>query len=68
MPYNQDMTPKPSPPPTVPIGEAARYLGISQGTLRNWEADNLIQATRSMGNQRRYSLAELDRVKKERAK
>lgn len=45
------------------IGEAARLLGVSVDTLRRWEADGLIAATRTPGNQRRYDLAEIERVR-----
>lgn len=37
------------------IGEAARRLGVSIGTLRRWEAQGKISARRTLGGQRRYT-------------
>ena len=43
----------------VRISEAARILGVSVPTLRNWEKSGKLLAERSAGNQRYYHLAEL---------
>jgi putative resolvase len=53
--------------PLLPIGEAARLIGVSVDTLRTWEADGRIEATRSAGGQRRFSLVEVERLIEERA-
>lgn len=47
----------------VPIGVAARELGVSVETLRRWSREGLISSTRTLGNQRRFSLAEIRRIK-----
>jgi predicted DNA-binding transcriptional regulator AlpA len=47
----------------VRIGEAARFLGKSVDTLRRWEAEGrLLPAPRSIGGQRTYLLAEIQRL------
>ena len=46
----------------VPIGEAARRLGVSVDTLRRWERAGRIVAVRTAGGQRRYTDAEVERV------
>ncbi|MDP2586294.1 MAG: helix-turn-helix domain-containing protein [Candidatus Komeilibacteria bacterium] len=43
----------------VRISEAAQILGVSGQTLRNWEKSGKLQAHRSPGNQRYYSLIDL---------
>lgn len=45
------------------IGDAARYLGVSIDTLRNWEKQNKIVSTRTPGGQRKYLRSELDKAK-----
>ena len=58
-----------SPTPTtaaeselLPIGEAARQLGVSTDTLRRWDREGLIAATRTPGGQRRIPAAEIARI------
>src|SRR6266446_1369199 len=47
----------------VRIGEAARLVGKSVDTLRRWEAEGrLFPAARSLGGQRIYLLAEIQRL------
>lgn len=53
--------------PLLPIGEAARILGVAVDTLREWEKDGKITATRSAGGQRRFRVSEVERVLEERA-
>lgn len=48
---------------SVPIGVAAQMLGVSVDTLRRWSDGHAIEHTRTLGGQRRYSLAEIERVK-----
>lgn len=40
----------------VPIGDAARIAGVSISTLRRWERQGLIEPSRTLGGQRRYSV------------
>jgi excisionase family DNA binding protein len=44
----------------VTIAKAAALLGVSSTTLRRWEASGRLTPTRTVGNQRRYSLRALD--------
>jgi DNA-binding transcriptional MerR regulator len=47
----------------VRIGKAARLVGKSVDTLRRWEAEGrLLPAARSLGGQRTYLLAEIQRL------
>ena len=46
----------------VPIGTAARLLGVSVDTIRRWERDGRIKGRRTMGGQRRFPRAEIDRL------
>ena len=46
----------------VPIGEAARRLGVVPETVRRWEAAGKIASVRTSGGQRRFALAEIERV------
>ena len=41
------------------IGEAAKILGVSEQTMRNWEKSGKLRAERSRGNQRFYLLKDL---------
>src|SRR3989338_6014182 len=54
------------PDKTYSIQQAADYLGVSSKTLRRWEVRGLIASLRTAGNQRRFELQELDRVKQSR--
>ena len=47
----------------LPIGEASRLLGVSVDTLRRWESEGRIAASRTLGGQRRFLRAEVDRAK-----
>ena len=49
--------------PHIPIGEAARALGVSVATLRRWESQGKITAVRTPGDQRRFPVAEIERIK-----
>lgn len=44
------------------VGEAARLLGVSAGTLRAWERQGLAAARRSRGGHRLFSSADLARL------
>lgn len=43
----------------LPIGEAARYLGVSVSTVRRWESLGHIASLRTLGNQRRYRFGDV---------
>jgi hypothetical protein len=45
----------------IRIGEAAKILGVSVQTLRNWEKSNKLLPERSIGKQRYYSKETLDK-------
>lgn len=47
---------------------AAKYLGISEASLKRWEAQGVIRATKSRGGHRKFNLGELERVKEYIAK
>ncbi|OGE30366.1 hypothetical protein A2631_01160 [Candidatus Daviesbacteria bacterium RIFCSPHIGHO2_01_FULL_44_29] len=43
----------------ISIGKAAKYLGVSIDTLRNWEEQKKLVSIRTAGGSRRYRLTEL---------
>ncbi|MBI4067979.1 MerR family DNA-binding transcriptional regulator [Candidatus Kaiserbacteria bacterium] len=43
----------------VRVGEAAKMLGVTVQTLRNWEKSGKLRAQRSIGGQRYYTLQDL---------
>ena len=49
-------------PPELSIGELARRSGVAPSALRFYEAEGLIAARRTGGNQRRYPSVTLRRV------
>jgi molybdopterin-binding protein len=51
-------------PRQIPIGEAARILGVSVDTLRRWDRQGRIKTRRDRSNRRVVSEAELDRVRR----
>ncbi len=57
------MTTTETTPDLVSIGEAARLLGVSIGTLRRWEEDGKLIPERTLGGHRRYTRASLDRAR-----
>jgi MerR family redox-sensitive transcriptional activator SoxR len=48
--------------PTLTVGEVARRSGVTVSTLHFYEAQGLIDSTRTAGNQRRYPRTVLRRV------
>jgi molybdopterin-binding protein len=46
----------------LPVGEAARRLGISLDTLRRWDRDGRIRTERDAANRRLVSVAEVERL------
>lgn len=49
--------------PVYNIGVAADLVGVSQDTLRNYEREELIKPSRSKGQKRLYSEADLEYIK-----
>ena len=47
----------------VKIGEAAKYLGVTEQTLRNWDASGKFPARRSPGGTRYYLMEDLKRLR-----
>lgn len=47
----------------LPISKAAALLGVSVDTVRRWERAGHITSARTLGNQRRYSRSEVERVR-----
>jgi excisionase family DNA binding protein len=47
-------------PEWLTLGQAARYLGVAQSTLRKWSDGELIPAFYTPGRHRRYRRADLD--------
>jgi molybdopterin-binding protein len=48
---------------TLPVGEAARQLGISLDTLRRWDRSGRIQTTRDGANRRLVPESEIQRLR-----
>lgn len=46
-----------------PIGEAARFTGVSRGVIRLWERERLINPRRTTGGHRVYSASDLQRLR-----
>ncbi|MBI2590561.1 MAG: MerR family DNA-binding transcriptional regulator, partial [Candidatus Blackburnbacteria bacterium] len=44
----------------ISINDAAKYIGVSPDTLRNWEKAGKLTPLRTQGGQRRYCLRELN--------
>lgn len=44
----------------LPIGEAARILGVSVETVRRWDKAGKIASVRTLGGQRRFRRGELE--------
>ena len=50
----------------LPVGPAARWLGVHPNTLRAWSNQGLVRHARlPVSRQRRYPLTELRRVRRE---
>lgn len=46
----------------LPIGEAARILGVTVDTVRRWEGDGKIPAIRTLGGQRRFRRGDVEQL------
>jgi excisionase family DNA binding protein len=42
------------------LGEAAKYLGVAQSTIRRWADEGRVRAFYTPGRHRRFRLADLD--------
>ncbi|MCP2167059.1 MerR family transcriptional regulator [Goodfellowiella coeruleoviolacea] len=62
-PPAQPPAPRREPGELYPIAKAAQAVGIHPQTLRGYERSGLIQPYRVPGGQRRYSRADLDRLR-----
>lgn len=51
----------------LPIGQVARIFGVTVETVRRWNREGRIQSERTPGGQRRFTRAEVERVKAEAA-
>ncbi len=49
------------------VGDAARYLLVSETTIRNWERLGRLRCVHTAGGMRIFERGELDRVKREAA-
>ena len=56
------------PAPALRIGQAADALGVSVATLRRWEAEGRVRSARTRGGQREIPLAEVERLRRGRAR
>ena len=48
------------PPDLLPIGEAAKLLGVSVETIRRWDTAGKLASVRTLGGQRRFSRADIE--------
>jgi molybdopterin-binding protein len=46
----------------LPLGEAAKLLGVSADTLRRWDRAGKLKTTRDGSNRRRVPVAEIERL------
>lgn len=47
----------------LPIGTAAKLLGVTVGTVRRWDEAGHIASVRTPGGQRRFRRSEIDRLR-----
>jgi excisionase family DNA binding protein len=50
----------PGDPEWLTLGQAARYLGVAQSTIRKWSDDGRVRAFYTPGGHRRYRRADLE--------
>ena len=48
---------------TLTTAQAARLLGVDPATVRRWATEGKITAVRTLGGHRRFTAAEIERVK-----
>ena len=44
------------------VGKFAKMIGVTSGTLRNWERDKKLIPLRTNGNQRRYTQEQYNQI------
>jgi excisionase family DNA binding protein len=49
-----------SDPDWLTLGQAAKYLGVAQSTIRKWSDQGLVPAFYTPGGHRRYRLRDLE--------
>jgi excisionase family DNA binding protein len=59
-PPPQDRRAPANDPEWLTLGQAAKYLGVAQSTLRKWSDAEMIQAFYTPGRHRRYRRSDLD--------
>lgn len=43
----------------IPVGDAARFLGVSISALRDWDRNGKLKPSRTAGGHRRYRVGDL---------
>lgn len=46
----------------IGIDEAAKMLGVTKQTLRNWDNTNKLKAVRTPSNRRKYRLEDIEKI------
>lgn len=47
---------------TYTISEAAARIGVSVGTLRRWDRENILTPARTLGGDRRYTESDISKA------
>lgn len=50
-------------PDVIPIGEAARLLGVSVDTIRRWDREGRLSSFRTVGGQRRFYRTDVESLR-----
>lgn len=53
-----------APDDLIPIGDAARILGVSIDTMRRWDRTGKLVAVRTLGGQRRFRRSDVEALVK----
>src|SRR6058998_2735979 len=62
MARSQEPNPGSDPDRLLPVGQAARALGISLDTLRRWDREGRLRVVRDRANRRMVPVAEVERL------
>jgi excisionase family DNA binding protein len=60
MPRESPIRPVAADPDWLTLGQAAKYLGVAQSTIRKWSDDGRVRAFYTPGGHRRYRRGDLD--------
>src|SRR5689334_11124835 len=60
MPRNASTRERAREPEWLTLGQAARYLGVAQSTIRKWSDSGRVRVYKTPGRHRRYRLGDLD--------